>query len=34
MFRAFTVAEKIMAELKNAASEEANFVALAKIVLN
>jgi hypothetical protein len=33
MFRALTVVEQIMAQLKGAASEEANFVALAKIVL-
>jgi hypothetical protein len=34
MFRAFSVAQQIMAELKGAASEEAKFVvALAKIIL-
>jgi hypothetical protein len=32
MFRAFSVAEQIMAELKDAASEEDKFVALAKII--
>jgi hypothetical protein len=32
MFRAYTVAQQIMSELKDAASEEAKFVALAKIV--
>jgi hypothetical protein len=32
MFRVFSVVEQIMAELKGAASEEAKFVALAKIV--
>jgi hypothetical protein len=32
MFRAFTVVEQIMVELKGAISEEAKFVALAKIV--
>jgi hypothetical protein len=32
MFRAFSVVEQIMAELNGAASEEAKFVALAKIV--
>jgi hypothetical protein len=31
MFRALTVVEQIMAELKGSASEEAKFVALAKI---
>jgi hypothetical protein len=32
MFRAFSVVEQIMAELKDAASEEEKFVALVKIV--
>jgi hypothetical protein len=32
MVRAFSVAEQIMAELEDAASEEDRFVALAKIV--
>jgi hypothetical protein len=32
MFRAYTVAQQIMAELKGAASEEAKFLALAKFV--
>jgi hypothetical protein len=32
MIRAFSVVEQIMAELKGAASEEAKFVALTKIV--
>jgi hypothetical protein len=34
MFRAITVAQQIMADLKGTASEESKFVALAKIVFN
>jgi hypothetical protein len=34
MHRAITVAQQIMAELKDAASEEAKFLGIAKIVFN
>jgi hypothetical protein len=34
MFRTLNVAEQIMAELKGAASEEAKFLAITKIVFN
>jgi hypothetical protein len=34
MFRAFSVAQQIMAELKGSASEEDRFVSIAKIIFN
>jgi hypothetical protein len=34
MFRAFSVAQQIMAELKDSASEEDRFVSIAKIIFN